>query len=208
MIEKVIFDLGGVVFNWRPTLVLQQLLPHRIRDDTQARHWAAEIFQTFHPDSDWAQFDLGQIEPDALAQRIARRTGLSQDEAETVIQGIPPTLTPMPGTVDLIHTLHDRGVPLYFLSNMPASYADILVGANAFFNRFTDGIFSAHVNQIKPEPAIYQNASERFDAAGPGTLFIDDVQHNIDTARAHGWQAIHFRDPGQCRAELAAHGLV
>jgi HAD superfamily hydrolase (TIGR01509 family) len=208
MIQKVVFDLGGVVFNWQPLVVLGQLLPQRIQNEEQARHWAGEIFQTFHPDSDWALFDLGQIEPDALASRIARRTGLTEDEVHTVISGIPPHLTPMVETVDLIHTLHGNGVPLYFLSNMPASYADILLRANPFFDRFIDGIFSAHVNQIKPERPIFQNADARFDAAGPGTLFIDDSRPNIDTAQAHGWQAVHFRDPAQCRAELAAHGLV
>lgn len=208
MIQRVVFDLGGVVFNWQPLAVLGQLLPQRIQNEEQARHWAGEIFQTFHPESDWALFDLGQIEPPALASRIAQRTGLTEDEVHTVIEGIPPHLTPMSETVDLIDTLHRKGVPLYFLSNMPAPYADILVQGNAFFDRFRDGIFSAHVNQIKPERPIFENADARFGASGPGTLFIDDSRPNIDTAHAHGWQAVHFRDPAQCRAELAAHGLV
>ena len=208
MIERVIFDLGGVVFNWQPTRVLAKLLPERIRSEEEARHWAGEIFQTFQPESDWALFDLGQIEPDPLADRIAARTALSREEVLTVIHGIPPKLTPMTGTVDLIHELHSQGVPLYFLSNMPASYAEILLGANPFFDRFIDGIFSAHVQQIKPERHIFQNADTRFGAAGPGTLFVDDSRPNIDTARAHGWHALHFQDPDQCRREMQAHGLL
>ena len=45
----------------------------------------------------------------------------------------------MTETVDLIHTRHGSSVPPYFLSNMPASYADILLRANPFFGRFIDG---------------------------------------------------------------------
>lgn len=208
MIERVVFDLGGVVLNWQPAVALRTLLPQRIRSDEQAQHWAGEIFQAFQPVSDWALFDLGQIEPEALTQRIAQRTELTREEVHAVVHGIPPLLTPMTGTVELIETLHARGVPLYFLSNMPSPYADILLKANTFFGRFRDGIFSAHVQQIKPERHIFETANARFNAAGAGTLFIDDSAPNIDTARAHGWKAIHFRDPAQCRAEMQSHGLL
>lgn len=208
MIRAIVFDLGGVVFNWQPLAILQNLLPQRIRNTDEARHWAGEIFQTFHPGSDWSLFDLGQIQPDALADRIAVRTGLSRAEMDTVIEGIPPYLTPMPGTVALIERLHASGKPLFFLSNMPGPYAERLVRLNGFFNRFQDGIFSAHVAQIKPEAPIFHNANQRFGTQGPETLFIDDVQANIEAAQSHGWQTLHFRNPEQCEAELASHGLL
>jgi FMN phosphatase YigB (HAD superfamily) len=34
------------------------------------------------------------------------------------------------------------------------------------------------------------------------------VLHNVDAARAAGWQAIHFSDPEQCEARLAELGLL
>ena len=72
MITRVVFDLGGVVFNWQPRQVLRQLLPHRIHSEAQAGHWAGEIFQSFHPDCDWARFDLGLIEDeDTVAAFVA-----------------------------------------------------------------------------------------------------------------------------------------
>jgi len=88
MSREVVFDLGGVVFRWEPLVLLQQLFPQRIPDDAVARHWARQIFQTFSPEADWALFDLGRIEPDALAQRIARRTGLGEDDLRRLIGGI------------------------------------------------------------------------------------------------------------------------
>jgi HAD superfamily hydrolase (TIGR01509 family) len=208
MIHRVVFDLGGVVFNWQPLVLLREVLPQRVQSDDDARHWAAQIFQSLHPDSDWAQFDLGRVSAQQLAARIATRAGLEMAEVLTVINAIPPHLQPMDETVELIDTLHSKGVPLYYLSNMPAPYAEQLVQANPFFDRFRDGIFSAHVNQIKPERPIFQTADARFGAAGQGTLFIDDSLPNIEEARAHGWQTVHFTSPAQCRAELAAHGLV
>ncbi len=205
MSRDVVFDLGGVVFRWEPLVLLQQLFPQRMPDEASARHWAGQIFQTFAPEADWALFDLGRIEPEALAQRIARRTGLSEQELQQLIDGIPPHLTPMQGTVDLIHDFKAAGHRLYFLSNMPAPYADHLQSVHPFFAQFEQGIFSAHVQQIKPLPDIFATAQARWPLRG-APVFIDDVQHNIDAAHRHGWHGIRFETPQQVRAALVAGG--
>lgn len=208
MIERVVFDLGGVVFRWKPLELLPSLLPERMRSAGDAHHWMRQIFQGFEPGSDWAQFDLGLIDPVALARRIAQRIGLEEHEVARVIEGIPPHLTAVPGTVDLIERLHANGVPLFFLSNMPAPYAEHLTRSNRFFERFQDGIFSAHVGHIKPELPIFRAANERFGARGHDTVFIDDVLANIRTAEAHGWQGIHFVEPQQCGERLTELGVL
>jgi hypothetical protein len=68
MSQDVVFDLGGVVFRWEPLVVLQRLFPKQVTDEAVAKQWSGEIFQTFHPDADWALFDLGRIDPEPLAQ--------------------------------------------------------------------------------------------------------------------------------------------
>jgi HAD superfamily hydrolase (TIGR01509 family) len=200
---KFVFDFGGVVFNWKPLVLLQQVLPHRAVDEASARDCAAAIFQGFHPTSDWALFDQGGIEPEALAHRIATRTGLSPDEVRTVIEAIPPHLVPDAGTVALMDELRGQGHQIYFLSNMPAGYADELERSHHFFDWFEDGIFSARIGQIKPNADIFETAVRQFATAGVPTVFIDDVQHNIDAARHHGWQGIRFESAQQVRAALS-----
>jgi putative hydrolase of the HAD superfamily len=207
MSKEVVFDLGGVVFQWKPLQLLQELFPQQVTSEALAREWAAQIFQTFHPEADWALFDLGQIEPVPLAQRIAVRTGLAESDLLRLMHGIPPHLQPIQGTVDLIHDLKAQGHRLYFLSNMPAGYADHLVRENSFFSQFEDGIFSAHVQQIKPLPDIFATAQARWPLQGQ-PVFIDDVQHNIDAAQQHGWQGIRFETPQQVRADLVAQGYL
>lgn len=207
MSQDVVFDLGGVVFRWQPLVLLQELFPEQVRSEAEAREWAGQIFQTFHPKADWALFDLGRIEPEPLAQRIAQRTGLAEADVRHLIASIPPHLQPIQGTVDLIHELKAHGHRLYFLSNMPAGYADHLVRVNPFFSQFEEGIFSAHVQQIKPLPDIFATAQTRWPLRDV-PVFIDDVQHNIDAAKQHGWRGIRFETPQQTRTALVAQAYL
>lgn len=206
--HTVVFDLGGVLLHWQPLALLQQVLPQHAPHPAGAHALAAQIFQGFDPGSDWALFDLGQIAAEALALRIAARTGLPAYDVQAVIDAIPPHLATLDGTEALLHELRAQGHRLCFLSNMPGPYAEHLLQHKPFFSAFEDGIFSAHVQQIKPDPAIYALAAQRFGLQGQPTWFIDDVQRNIDAAHAHGWRGVHFESAGQVRAQLAEAGLL
>jgi len=106
-----------------------------------------------------------------------------------------------------VQQLHAAGHPLYFLSNMPAPYADHLERTHGFLRLFADGVYSARVQQIKPERAIYDLAAQRFGVPPGGLLFFDDVVANVAAAQAAGWQAAHFTDADAAAAVLQAAGF-
>lgn len=203
---NVVFDFGGVLFEWQPQSMVGRLLPHRAPDAEAARALVVAFFESFG--GDWSEFDRGTIEREPLAERIAQRTGLTRAEVHRVIDAVPHELRPVEGTVALLKRLHARGHALYFLSNMPAPYADHLEAAHDFLDHFRAGVFSARVKMIKPEAAIFAHAVQTFGIDPADTLFIDDVLHNAEAARAAGWQAVHFRDAAQCAVELARRGLL
>ena len=97
----MVFDLGGVVFRWQLLVLLQELLLTRAPNETEASKWASAILQILHPEGYWALFDLGLIEPEPLAQRIALRTGLAESDLRHLIANIAEHLRPIQGTVDL-----------------------------------------------------------------------------------------------------------
>ena len=202
---NIVFDFGGVLFTWQPQEFMMRLLPHRAATPAAAQALVGEFFEGFG--GDWGEFDRGAIEPDPLAERIAQRTGLSLADVLCVMNAVPCELTPIAGTVTLLQRLHARGHALYFLSNMPAPYADHLDATHEFIDLFRDGIYSARIGLIKPEAAIYARALETFGITAHETLFIDDVAHNVAAAREAGWQAMQFHDPAQCEAELARLGV-
>ena len=119
---KIVWDLGGVLLRWQPLQLLREVLPARAVDDDSAAHWRDAVFQSFG--GDWHEFDRGSVEPDELARRIARRSGLAQAEAAAVIAAVPPHLQPLQEAVALLDALAAGGFEQHYLSNMPRPYAD------------------------------------------------------------------------------------
>ena len=198
----VMFDFGGVVFNWKPTELLQQVVPHLATNEATALALKELIFQGLTLNSDWALFDQGRIEPDALAELIATRSGLAISDVATVIAAVPKHLAPKPDTVALIESLSARGVPLFFLSNMPGPYALYLQAQYAFLSHFKAGVFSAHAGCSKPGTHIYGLALACTGMKPEQLVFIDDLSENIAVATSLGWRGIVFQDAAQCSAAL------
>lgn len=201
---KIVFDFAGVLFDWQPVAMLQRELPQLATDAASAQHWVAQIFQGF--DGDWGDFDRGTVAVPELVARIARRTGLAAADVQRVVDAVPHELQPVPETVALLRQLRDAGRELYFISNMPAPYAEHLQATHDFVGWFIDGVFSARVHLNKPEPAIFELAAARFGAASAELVFLDDHLPNVQAARALGWKALQFSSAVQAAAELRERG--
>ena len=202
---KLVFDFGGVLFNWHPPSLMKRELPHRATDDASAAHWVDAVFQGYG--GDWGEFDRGTVDVPTLVPRIAQRTGLSEAEVQAIVDGVPTELQPMPETVALLRRLRDAGAPLFYLSNMPAPYADHLEAKHDFVGWFRDGVFSARVQAIKPERAIFDLTAQRFGVPPSELLFFDDNLPNVHAAQAAGWQAVHFTGVDAAEAALRERGL-
>ena len=199
-----VFDFGRVLFDWQPELLLQRLLPQHAFDAASSAHWAAQVFQAYQ--GDWGDFDRGTVNPADLVQRIATRTGLAPAEVQRVVDAVPQSLQPIPASLGLLQRLRQPGRPMFFLSNMPAPYADHLEQQHAFVRQFDAGVFSGRVQLIKPEPAIFALAAQRFGVPAGQLLFLDDHRPNVVAARAAGWQALQFHDAAQAERDIRAAG--
>ncbi len=208
---NLVFDFGKVVFDWEPRALVARVLPRHAPDAAAAARIEADFFQGFR--GDWAEFDRGTLAADELSERISRRTGIAVAEARAVIDAVPGELEPLPEMQALLRRLAAAGHPMFFLSNMPAPYADALEATHRFLapppgGLFRDGVFSARVGVVKPEPAIYALALQRFGTAAAETLLIDDLQDNVDAALAAGWQALRFENAAQCELALRERGIT
>jgi putative hydrolase of the HAD superfamily len=202
---RVVFDFGGVLFNWRPRELVRRYLQQHVTDTDSERALVAAVFQGFG--GDWAQFDRGTLEAPDLVRRIVDRTGLDPLHVAALVDGVPPSLTPKSDTVAMLMRLRAAGVALHFLSNMPRPYAEHLDRTHPeLMSHFHSGLYSSHVQLIKPEAALYELASRRFAVPPHRLVLLDDIAANVDAARAEGWKALQFTDALNCELVLRANG--
>lgn len=187
-----VFDFARVLFDWQPTALVRRMMADLAPDDDSAAAIAGDVFQGYA--GDWGDFDRGTVDAPELVWRIAMRTGLPRPAVQALVDSIPDALVPKPDTVALVERLRRPAVPMFFLSNMPGPYADELDRRHAFVRAFDDGVYSARVGLVKPEPAIFALAAQRFRAAPAELVFLDDHWVNVEAAQAAGWNALHFTD--------------
>jgi 2-haloacid dehalogenase len=199
--DVVIFDLGGVLLDWNPRHLYRKLFPG---DEAGMEHFLATICT-----GEWnRRQDAGRLCAEAAQLLKAEHPDKAElidayySRFDEMIAG------PIPGTVDILAALRERGTPLYFLSNYSAETFRLAPPRFEFLSWFAGGIVSGEHGVIKPDPAIYALVLDRFAIDPHRAIFIDDVAANAEAAQPFGIHPIHFHDPDMLRAELAALGLL
>lgn len=200
-ISAVVFDVGNVLYRWDPRFLYERLI-----DDDRA----LDAFLRDVVTPAWHfQHDAGRRFADTSAELIARHPehrALILAWAERFTETIPG---PVAGMAELVERLDARGVPLFAITNFSAEFwPPFRAREAAMFDRFRGILVSGEEGLIKPDPAIFRLALERFGLAPGSAVFIDDVPANVAAAQSNGFRAIHFTGAADLAARLAALGLV
>ncbi|CAA9540502.1 MAG: hypothetical protein AVDCRST_MAG23-2009 [uncultured Sphingosinicella sp.] len=200
-IKGVVFDVGNVLYGWDP----DSFLVRQIADD--------EARMRFIEDVDlWAWHDTldgGRPFGDAsaeLSEKFPDYAHLISAWGDRFGETISD---PVPGVHAIVEALDAKGVPLFGITNFSADFwGPFRAREDAFFRRFRDIVVSGEEKLLKPDPAIYYLALDRFRLKPAEALFIDDRIVNVEGARAVGMQAHLFTDAEDLRLRLKAEGLL
>jgi epoxide hydrolase-like predicted phosphatase len=193
-IRNVIFDLGGVLVQWRP----REIASRFYTDDALRVALQREVLE--HPD--WLELDRGTLDEAAAAAVFAERLGRPPGEIAALFDHVRESLLPIPESVALLERLGARGLNLYALSNISVPNFGHLRERNRFFDLFKGVVISAEVKLVKPDPGIFRHLGERFAVPFAETVFIDDLPRNVESARRLGLAAILFESAAQCAEDL------
>ena len=162
--QSVIFDVGRVLFDWD----LRHLFAKLIGDEGEL-----EWFVTNVVTPQWHfQHDAGRPLADMLPELKADFPGhapLIDAYAARFNETIP---APMPGSLELVERLDAAGVPLFAITNFGHEFWEGFRPTQPIFDRFQGIIVSGSEKLIKPDPAIYRLALDRFGIDPAGALFI------------------------------------
>ena len=194
-VRNVIFDFGGVLVTWRPQEIIDSFYA-----EPELR--AALRTHAFQHD-DWLDMDRGTMDEASVVRRCAARMARPEAELRALFEHVRAALQPIEPTVALLRELRGReGIKLYGLSNMSETIFEHLSGRHDFFDLFDGIVVSAAVKLLKPEPEIYEHLRDRFSLDFSESVFIDDLERNVESARGTGLPAIQFTSTDQVRREL------
>lgn len=108
----------------------------------------------------------------------------------------------------LVERLDDAGVPLFAITNFSHEFwPRFRAQEAALFDRFRRIVVSGDEKLVKPDPAIYRLALDRFGLEAADAVFVDDNADNIAAAAAMGMHAILFTDADALTNRLRELGL-
>jgi len=113
-------------------------------------------------------------------------------------------LQPNEPMIKLMRELKASGKRMAMLTNNVREWEPLwkaMLPVDEIFELVVD---SAFVGLRKPEAKIYTLTLERFGMPAESCLFVDDLAHNCEGARAAGMSAVHFRDNEQAITEIRA----
>ncbi len=191
---NIVFDLGGVLFNWQPDKIIESVFG----DFETQQLIKREIFG--HPD--WVELDRGTLNLEQAIDRGAFRTKLSFPDINELMNKIPQFLTPIDESIDLLHSIKDTDNKFFVLSNMHFASITHLEREYTIWNMFDGMVISCRIQKVKPEIEIYQHLLTEHSLVAEETIFIDDMDVNLVAAASLGIQTIKFVTTSQCQQDL------
>ena len=197
----VIFDVGNTLYGWDP----DSFLVRQIVDDAARMRFVDEVgLWEWHDTLDGGRpFAEAAAELSEKFPEYAHLIAAWGDRfGETITD-------PLPGVHALVEELDEKGVPLFAITNFSADFWPPFHDQERdFFRRFRDIVVSGEVKLLKPDPAIYYLALDRFRLRPQDALFVDDRLINVEAAEAVGMRAHLFTTADELRARLKAEGLL
>jgi len=197
----VVFDVGNVLYDWNPRFLYERL----IEDDR-----ALDAFLRDVATKEWHfQHDEGR----PFAETSAELSAEYPEHAEMIALWGPRFSETIPGMIhgmaDLVAEIDSAGVPLYAITNFSGEFWKPFRDREAaIFDRFRDIVVSGDERLVKPDPAIYHLALDRFGLEPGEAVFVDDREDNIAAANDVGMRGLHFVDAPTLRSQLTALGLL
>jgi putative hydrolase of the HAD superfamily len=204
MVTGVLIDWGGVLTTSLSDSIARWIAADRIDADryyTVMREMIDHAYRCGDGESVVHALERGEIDGAAFERDLAARL-LTVDGVPPVAEGLLERMFAgferVEAMYDMLRDVRSNGVRTCLLSN---SWSNTYP-RDDWDEVFDAVVISGEVGMRKPEPRIFEHALGRIGLAGAECVFVDDIEANIDAARALGIAGIHHRDAATTIAEL------
>ena len=199
MIYNIVFDIGNVLtdFRWKEFLVDKGF------DDEMIRRIAKASVES----PLWKEIDRGVWDREKLMEEFIKLDPEIEEEIRRAYDNVHGMVTPRDYAIPWIKELKEKGYRVYYLSNFSDKAYTECADALEFIPYTDGGILSYRERMVKPDPKIYQCLLERYGLKAEECVFLDDLEVNVEAARAEGFAGIVFENKEQAERELVRLGV-
>lgn len=176
----VIFDVGGVIFDFRKAFHAVEVHLGVAEGILQEK-----VVAFFGPG------ELGKITFEEMWLNLLVTIG-KEKEHQHILELWWHELHWVEDTKQLIRQLHAAGYKLaLFTNNWKGMGAK--VKQDMMESELLHAFFESSVEKLrKPDPKFFHLVEKRINAKGQDVFFIDDTKENILAAKERGWQVFHY----------------
>ncbi|MBR5579091.1 MAG: HAD family phosphatase [Lachnospiraceae bacterium] len=195
-IKNIIFDMGNVLLKFDPWISLNYYCKNE--EEKQI------IFKELFKGPEWIMGDEGKLTNGQRYEYVKNRVPEELHRTlKLVVENWDMCMKEVAGAKEFVHEMKEKGYRCYVLSNacnrfyhyFPASYD---------LGLFEKIIVSSDLKMIKPNKEIYRHLLSACSLEAEECLFLDDVEENVEAAKAEGIRGIVFQNNyGEIKKMLA-----
>lgn len=194
-IRNIVFDLGGVLVDLDIDRCRKAFL-------TLGMPRVAELVNPYYPAEMIGQLERGDISFHEACERMRQLDNRPDIPDERIAWAYGEFLTGVaPWKLHALDALRRRGIRTWVLSNNNPASMEIIrrqfTACGKTMDDYFDRIYlSCELHELKPSPAIFRRMIDDSGMVPCQTLFIDDGERNVATARELGFN-VYMPSPGE-----------
>ncbi|MDJ0978263.1 MAG: HAD family phosphatase [Erythrobacter sp.] len=200
-IRNIVFDVGNVLVPWDPTGIETRALgEERMAQDA--------FVPPLRGNPIWLALNRGELSLGEAKARYIAEQGFAGEEIDRLWEALFASFPLIPETRALMDDLKSTGYRLFAITDNVREIVARLKRDYDFFDHFEVAAVSAELGFLKPDPRIYRWLLGTARIEADESVFLDDVERNVDGAKAVGMEAFVFTTAAKARADLRAMGVT
>ncbi len=197
MPRTYLFDIGNVIIAFDFNRTTARLADFCSVEPEEALAFVGDLTD---------QLELGLISPEEFFEQASAKIAY-RGEVDLFRSAFEDIFDLNERMVRFIEEKKSEGARLFLLSNTNGIHVPFFERTYPVFGLFDDRIYSHEVGLMKPNPAIFDLAIEKFELTPEGTIYIDDRPENCEAGREAGLLTIQY-DHSDHDAFLQAHSQL
>lgn len=199
-IRNVVFDVGNVLVPWDPAGI-------ETRAFGEERLTEESYVAPLRGNPIWLAVNRGELSLVEAKQQYVADNGFAPAEIDRLYEALYTAFPLLSDTRVLMDELKEAGYRLFAITDNVHEIVALLKEAHDFWPLFEVAAVSAELGFLKPDPRIYQWLLDTGGIEASQSVFLDDVQRNVDGAKAAGMESVVFTTAAKAREDLRSLGV-